>query len=158
MKSVFTTNLGHMMREKGMNQREVAEKIGVSDVRMSRIMHGEREPNEVEMHNLCALFGVDRFAFYFANPDLVVKKGIHVLEAEAPAKERKQANDGLPRLIDKDKFLRDIDYSLEMLKTIFAPEAGKEEDTYIKFLRRTMEGFRKIVENRETVDISSIRG
>lgn len=157
MKSVFTTNLGHMMREKGMNQREVAEKIGVSDVRMSRIMNGEREPNEVEMRNLCMLFGVHRRAFYTV-PDDLAKLGICFLEAEDPTKKSNQTKDGMPHLIDKDKFLRDIDYSLEVLKTIFAPKEGEEEDTYIKFLRRTMERFRKLVENRETVDISSIRG
>ena len=157
MSSIFTKNLERMMKEQMISQREVAEKIGVTEVRMSRIMNGEREPNEVEMRNLCMLFGVHRSAFYTVPNDLA-KLGICFPEAENPIKKSNQTKDGMPHLIDKDKFLWDIDYSLEVLKTIFAPEEGQEEDTYIKFLRRTMEGFRKIVENRETVDISSIRG
>lgn len=56
----FIENLEELCRRKGISIRECAESIHVTEVRFCRIIHGEREPNEVEIANLCTYFGVSR--------------------------------------------------------------------------------------------------
>lgn len=56
-KATFKENILELMRDHGLTQRDVAKKIGVTEVRMSRFLNGDRAPNPMEIKNLCLLFG-----------------------------------------------------------------------------------------------------
>lgn len=42
---IFTSRLGQVIKEKGITQRELASKVGVTEVSMSRYIKGERVPS-----------------------------------------------------------------------------------------------------------------
>ena len=54
--NVFHENLKRMASDKDMTLREIAEKIGVSDVRMSKIADKETPLRPLEILNLLLLF------------------------------------------------------------------------------------------------------
>ena len=56
MGSAFTGNLRRLMKERDLTQRELAEKIGVTDIRMAKLVTGEREPKPMEIANLEIVF------------------------------------------------------------------------------------------------------
>ena len=56
MESQFQRNLKRLTEEKGVTLRELAEKIGISDVRMNKLMNEETPVRPVEITNLLIYF------------------------------------------------------------------------------------------------------
>ena len=56
MESQFQRNLKRLLEEKGITERELAEKIGISDVRMNKLMNEESPVRPYEIANLLIYF------------------------------------------------------------------------------------------------------
>lgn len=55
---IFITRLGQVIKEKGLTQRELASKVGVTEVSMSRYIKGERVPSGPIVVNIAKELGV----------------------------------------------------------------------------------------------------
>lgn len=56
----FTEAIEKILKENDMTLRELAEKIGISDVRMNWLYSGRVQPNEFEVVNICKAFNLAR--------------------------------------------------------------------------------------------------
>ena len=54
-------NLKEVRKEKGMSQKEVADKIGVSRVTLSNIENGKRKLDAVTLYKLSKLYNIDPY-------------------------------------------------------------------------------------------------
>jgi transcriptional regulator with XRE-family HTH domain len=55
---IFISRLGKMIKEKGLTQRELASKVGVTEVSMSRYIKGERVPSGPIVVNIAKELGI----------------------------------------------------------------------------------------------------
>lgn len=55
---IFITRLGQVIKEKGLTQRELASKVGVTEVSMSRYIKGERVPSGPIVVNIAKELGI----------------------------------------------------------------------------------------------------
>lgn len=55
---IFVTRLGQVIKEKGLTQRELASKVGVTEVSMSRYIKGERVPSGPIVVNIAKELGI----------------------------------------------------------------------------------------------------
>jgi transcriptional regulator with XRE-family HTH domain len=55
----FGVNLARICEQKGLTHREVAFKANMTEVRMSRYIHGQKEPTWVDVHNLATVLGCE---------------------------------------------------------------------------------------------------
>ncbi|MCL2223102.1 MAG: helix-turn-helix domain-containing protein [Oscillospiraceae bacterium] len=58
MKSTFAARLGELRQEQSMNQRQVANELGVSQAVLSHYENGLREPKLDFVSKVCAYYGV----------------------------------------------------------------------------------------------------
>ena len=63
-KTVIAKNINRLLAEKGMNQRELAQLLGVSAAAVSSWCCGMKAPRVDKVDAMAALFGVDRTDFY----------------------------------------------------------------------------------------------
>ena len=52
VKSLFSEHLALLLKQQGLSQKELAERIGVTEATMSRYMHGERIPKSEIIANI----------------------------------------------------------------------------------------------------------
>ena len=57
-KSVFATRLVSQMKAIGLTQKELAQKVGVTEAAMSRYVNGERQPYLVTANRIAQVLGV----------------------------------------------------------------------------------------------------
>ena len=55
---IFISRSGKMIKEKGLTQRELASKVGVTEVSMSRYIKGERVPSGPIVVNIAKELGI----------------------------------------------------------------------------------------------------
>lgn len=56
--SIFSSNLQHYMEERRVNQRQLAEAVGVAEATISRYLKGTRSPNLETLTDLCDVLNV----------------------------------------------------------------------------------------------------
>ena len=56
--NTFGKRLSALLEERGMSQRELADKIGITEVSMSRYIRSERMPRATEIINMAKVLGV----------------------------------------------------------------------------------------------------
>ena len=65
MKDIFSVKLGELLTQtrinKGMSQQEVADRLGVSDVTISRYEKGQREIAMPTYIKICDIYNVDAY-------------------------------------------------------------------------------------------------
>ena len=124
----FARRAKEALEARDMTYRELAERIGVSDVRMCRIMSGEQLPNQMELDNITKVLQM---------PEMKVVRMPKTVDGKSYEGVKCVWLEPLMRALDPEMFVRVLRYRNEMdgsLVVIFDGEAGE-------FAERTMKGF-----------------
>lgn len=127
MSNILGDRIRMMMYASNTTQRDVAKAIGCTEVRMSRILHGEREPNSVEMKNLCALFKCEP-EFFGAEPERSRRlKALDKIPAGADEPEESEGSEPQSATADEAGALDNLDSLQAGIYAAPDPESNKPE-------------------------------
>lgn len=116
---IFITRLGQVIKEKGLTQRELASKVGVTEVSMSRYIKGERVPSGPIVVNIAKELGIS----------------VDYLVGESNVKKTRTNSDVIRNMSDKElaEWLHnmcDFEKDEEPYKSIYNLDTEKEEEIH----------------------------